>query len=320
MPRILLLTDQRWVPSKVPALYDLLSLCPDLRDVEIAIKFKELVPEVKDGRIVESWFQENITSHTEGNLGVILIASEAQGKKWSLKDGLRGSHFRDGDKVIEGWAVSNERSTIRFKDRSKRDRLPKVIAHELGHGFKELGLTELEIHDYDYETSVNNIEGFYKRLRLRKPSPLAEMVKVAIPVALNRQEHLYKVAYDCLGKDMAKTQQELGCAESVTAVLRLAGVKGLPLQDITGTYTLNEWLKKNFKQVTETEARPGDVIMSATGTGNGKIPNGHTGILGVHSIMSNNYKTYLWDWHLQLQWWKDYYGKKGGFPVLFYRW
>lgn len=316
--RFLLVTDQEWVSSKIPDIHDLLALCPDLKDLHIAIQFRSLVPEVKDGRIVESWFQENITKNATGYLGVVFIASEKQAKRWGLKDGLRGSHFRNGDAFIECWATSDERSKIRFKDRSRRDRLPKVVAHELAHGFEELGYTDLDIHKYDYESSINNIEGFYKKLRLVKPTFLEALVAPLTAPKESNREILYRVGYDCLGLDMAPTQNELGCAEAVSFVMKKAGVKGLPASGITGTWTLNEWFKKNFKTVTE--PLPGDIIMSATGTGNGTIKNGHVGIVGKYSIMSNNSKTFKWDWHLTLDWWKGYYGKKGGFPILYYRW
>lgn len=316
--KFLIVTDQRWVSAKIPAIHNILTLCPDIKDIHIAVQFRSLVPEVKDGRITESWFQENLTKDATGYLGVIFVASEKQADKWGLKDGLRGSHFRDGDGIIECWAASDEKSVIRFKDKSRRDRLPKVVAHELAHGFEELGLTDLDVHKYDYERAINNIEGFYKKLKLEKPTFLEALIAPLVAPKESNREHLYQVAYDCLGLDMAPTQDELGCAESVSFVLMKAGVKGLPSAGITGTYTLNEWLKKNLKAVKE--PLPGDIIMSATGTGNGSIKNGHVGIVGKHSIMSNNYKTFKWDWHLKMDWWNEYYGKKGGFPVLFYRW
>lgn len=165
-----IVTDQKWVREKIPAVKFLLSLSPDLENVTFDVRDVSLAPEVKDGRITETWFQENITREaiTKGYTGSVFLASEKDGKRWKLKDGLRGSYFNDGDGFMECWVVSDEDSVVKFKDGTERDKTSKTIPHELGHGFKELGYTDLEIHDYDYKNSINNIEGFYVDFRIRK--------------------------------------------------------------------------------------------------------------------------------------------------------
>ncbi|MCR2833468.1 hypothetical protein [Parerythrobacter lacustris] len=179
-PKFLIVSDQKWVLKKLPVVRNILSECPQLADVELVYDYRRLTPKVSKGRIEQEWFQEHISRQAilDGYLGAVFVASLAQAKRWKLKSGLRGSHFSDGDGFIEAWAAANSSSVVRFKDKSRRDLLPKVICHELGHGFTELGLTELEVHDFDYQTSINNIDGFYRELRLgdERPSLLKRLM------------------------------------------------------------------------------------------------------------------------------------------------
>lgn len=164
--RFLIVTDQVWVWDKLTAL-------KELTQFEFDIRYAEFTPEVKEGRITEIWFQSNITNTAFCYDGAVFLCSLKEAKKWKLKDGLRGSHFRDGDAFIECWASSDEKSVIKFKDGSKRDRAIKVIGHEIGHGLEETGKTTLDIHKYDFESEINNIEGFYKAFHAKPVLPVA---------------------------------------------------------------------------------------------------------------------------------------------------
>lgn len=170
MFKFLVVTDQDWVVDKLPDIRFILGLSPDLEDAQFAIKYAKLTPEVKDGRITETWFQEHITKDAvaRGYMGAVLHVSEKQGKTLKLKDGLRGSHFGDQDGFMECWVVADEGSVVKFKDGTKRDKFVKVVCHEIGHGFKNLGFTKLEVHDYDYQNTKNDIEGFYEDFRVLK--------------------------------------------------------------------------------------------------------------------------------------------------------
>ena len=138
------------------------------------------------------------------------------------------------------------------------------------------------------------------------------------PSGLSKRERLYEAAFSCLGSDMSPKENELGCAESLYFVMKKAGVPGLPAKPIYSTIVFDEWLREHFERVDEPE--PGDIVMSATASGNGTVKHGHVGVVGKHSIMSNNSATFMWDYHLTLAWWRDYYGRKGAMPVKFYRW
>lgn len=140
------------------------------------------------------------------------------------------------------------------------------------------------------------------------------------PVEKTSREKLYDTAYACIGLDMAPTQNELGCAESLYYVMKKAGVPNLPKAAILSTAVMNEWLMRNMRVIPEKDALPGDIIMSPTGWPGSTLKNGHTGVLGKYSIMSNNSATWKWDYHWTLPEWKAYYQGKGGIKTLFYRW
>ena len=76
----------------------------------------------------------------------------------------------------------------------------------------------------------------------------------------------------------------------------------------------------NFREVTTTKARAGDIIISATGTGNGTIAHGHVGFLGENGVIysNNSYKDML-DGHITAEQWKNYFARKGGFSVRYFR-
>jgi len=135
---------------------------------------------------------------------------------------------------------------------------------------------------------------------------------------VSKNNIIYKTAKSYLGKDMAKYQDEYGCAEALIEVVRLA--TGIILNGGFSTYLLYGALKnsKNFTQVKSPER--GDILISPSGTGNGRIKNGHVGIVSDKGfIMSNNSNTALWDEHINTWSWEYRYKTIGGFPMLYYR-
>lgn len=143
-------------------------------------------------------------------------------------------------------------------------------------------------------------------------------------------EKLYNIAKESLGTNKTLDHlipHEVGCAEALSAVLKLAGVWNLPSTGIPGTASLLAWLEANttqFEAITEPEA--GCIIISPTGQGNNRIP-GHTGILGIRGvqvpsdfgIMSNDSNTGLFLEQWTLAKWKQYYQDYGGLPIKFFR-
>jgi len=108
----------------------------------------------------------------------------------------------------------------------------------------------------------------------------------------------------------------VGCAESVTRILVTLGI--IP-RIITGTYTLYEFLNTSPRFVKVTTPQAGDIILSPTGLGNGKIQ-GHTGIIDSNNrVLSNDSMSGRWSSNYTLLTWNARYKVLGGLPVYYYR-
>ena len=135
----------------------------------------------------------------------------------------------------------------------------------------------------------------------------------------SRQHLLYERARLYIGRDASPldlVNDDLGCAESVSQIIS----KIVPFPIITGTWTLNDRLAGDLKfQRVNENAGPGTIIISPTGTGNGKI-RGHVGILGPDkTIMANDSALGLWRQSYTVESWRQRFQTMGGFPVYFYR-
>lgn len=132
------------------------------------------------------------------------------------------------------------------------------------------------------------------------------------------RQKLYEVAVRTLGKDASPldlVNDDLGCAESVSTLLS----KIMAFSIITGTYTMLERLSKDSRFVRVYEpVMAGTIILSPTGTGNGKII-GHVGIVGLNGkVYSNNSATGLWDDYYTIETWKQRYSDTGGLSLYFF--
>lgn len=123
-----------------------------------------------------------------------------------------------------------------------------------------------------------------------------------------------------LGKDLNDNYNEVGCAQTVNNILKAC--LGYVAGGGASTAKMLEVIvdDNNFIEVTRTQARAGDIILSATGTGNGTIAHGHVGFLGENGVIysNNSYKDMLDD-HLTAVQWKSYFVDKGGFKVRYFR-
>ena len=131
---------------------------------------------------------------------------------------------------------------------------------------------------------------------------------------------IYDAAKESIGLHMTlddTVDKSVGCAEAVCAVLQKAGVE-VPAKGIPGTSGLLDWLDRNpkFEEIQSYEI--GAVLVSATGTGNGKI-RGHTGICAQYGILSNESQTGLWKEQWDIVSWDSYYTRYGAIPKHYFR-
>ena len=137
----------------------------------------------------------------------------------------------------------------------------------------------------------------------------------------SNRSRLYIAAVSSLGTDASPNDiapDELGCAETVNAVHRKAF--GYEIGGGISTNLVYKALISHPKFIGVDKPLEGDVIISPTGYGNGKLSNGHTGIMGKDGvIMSNDSATGLFKENYTLQTWRGYYEARGGYPVKFFR-
>lgn len=132
------------------------------------------------------------------------------------------------------------------------------------------------------------------------------------------QNRLYDVAAAALGHDVTphdNVPDEVACAESVTELL--SRVVKFPI--IPGTYTLNERLRKDTRFVRLMKnPGPGAIIISPTGSGNGKI-RGHVGIVGESGLIySNDSRTGWWVLNYTIESWEKRWDEYGEMPIYYY--
>lgn len=135
-----------------------------------------------------------------------------------------------------------------------------------------------------------------------------------------KAEQLYTLSKSLIGQHLTLNEAVpwmVGCAEAVSALLQRFNTAGIPPKGIEGTAALASFLasSKQFQEIyTYT---PGAVIVSATGSGNGKV-RGHTGVCGHNSIMSNNSETGRWDTQWSIERWTGYFGSYGQIPTRYF--
>lgn len=110
---------------------------------------------------------------------------------------------------------------------------------------------------------------------------------------------------------------EEGCAMTVNNIFN--GALGFEIGGYASTAAMYPFLQDTAKFTKVAVPMPGDVIISPTGHGNGKIT-GHVGIVAFYGILSNNSDNGL----LQEQWkdlasWIVRYAAQGALPVEFFR-
>ena len=169
---------------------------------------------------------------------------------------------------------------------------------------------------------LNRLMSFIKAKPDAKPTdvvPPEGPVAPPEPPKPTMREVIHKEARRWLGKDASPTNQapqELACVESVCYILRGAGVDIPPM---LSTVVLNQWLRRSALFRLTEEAKPGNLILSVTGSGNGTVPYGHTGIFGEGGkIMSNDSNVGMWLENYTVDSWVKRWRDKGGMRIYYF--
>lgn len=141
-------------------------------------------------------------------------------------------------------------------------------------------------------------------------------------------DKLYDAAYASIGKDVSPddlAEDRFGCFESVSKIIQRVFPQ-LNFPTILSTKVGFDHFEKSPSWKPINYPEKGCVILNVTGTGNGKVANGHVGIVGKNLsedgtlwIMSNNSETGTWEVSYSIESWQRYFDWKGGMPTHFYR-
>jgi len=152
---------------------------------------------------------------------------------------------------------------------------------------------------------------------IKQKSITIDNQKEKIMITEKPSEKLYRISKKNLGKDLSPTQNELGCAESINQLHKIAF--GDEIGGGSSTYLLWQALKKRNDFVV-CDYEVGAIIISPTGTSRlGGNVKGHAGVCGKFQIMSNNSLTGLFDTKYTKISWENYFEKKLKFPIYYFR-
>lgn len=133
-------------------------------------------------------------------------------------------------------------------------------------------------------------------------------------VNITKREKLLEVAMNSLGKDLRTgvAPKNLACVEHLVQVIK----KVVYIPEMYHTSDLGKYIKHSSLWKGTLELKPGNLILSITGTGNGSI-RGHAGIiLDDGKIASNDSITGKWDDYHTIDSWRRRYSTKGGMKIL----
>lgn len=307
-------------------------LSPIRSSVEISCAHSSW-PIKHNGEYIDSeWFLNNFTQGSYDAYGMVIDR-----KDWKGKETLLGHYIR-ANKKINFYVIAGEKQKVKRGDGKKYLVLEDTLEHELcGHGmYQDMGafkkpslIDKLYVYKFDnthHFWEKHNLVGLYTdlyKLWAEKEGEIIqdiEKIKQLIKNLIDdtSMNELYERAKSLLGTDVSPqdlVSDSFACAETVSTLINSLNPN---FPRVTGTWSLWDLLKVHADQVQVPQA--GDIILSVTGTGNGAIRNGHCGVVGEHEIiMSNDSLTGLFKENYTLDSWNNYYGVKGGFPVLFYR-
>lgn len=292
-----------------------------ITDVQFTVLYKDVgTPTLyldtasKKNRIMEAWFEKNISvdAKLKGFNICVFQFSEDDGRKWGIASGHRGQNFSDGDFFGECWIKCDEDSKRKYDRAGRRNTYTVDVPHEIGHELTLQKLTDLQMHDFDYQEKINNIEAFYKKLSItiqgekrHAEGRIIDLKGILLSIKkIFMPNVLYEAALKYVGIDASPSDAAddvVGCADSLSCILDGALSGGFVKH--TGTWMLGDQLAKDprFERV---YYKRDEIVPAGTVAICRTLPNmpfvGHCWIFGLNNTMFSNdsRKEYLGKWLL----------------------
>ena len=133
---------------------------------EVEIVYRDIVPEVENGRITHEWFNQlSYPLFRQGNQFIVLHMSQRQKNEWGIKPSLRGSNQVDRDFVGESYIWSDQ-----FTKRDGEIQFIQTTLHEMSHELARSTGTPDETHPYHRENP--DIKDIFYRYDMAKWQPV----------------------------------------------------------------------------------------------------------------------------------------------------
>lgn len=176
------------------------------------------------------------------------------------------------------------------------------------------------------KTLLSLLQRLFSRTKKKEDRAARKKAKKKIikPIEPKKMEtpsdKIYATALTFLGKDASPNDEapdDLGCANTVSAIVRACGYQ---FAMFTSTYWMYEHLRISPEWQKIDQPEKGAIIISPTGFGNKKIPNGHVGFCGEgDKILSNTSKTGNLDSNFTQDSWRSRYVVAGNYPIYYFR-
>ena len=157
----------------------------------------------------------------------------------------------------------------------------------------------------------------------KAPELPQEPTKPVEPPPMPNQEKLYQQAKLSLGRRMIidpSVPNLLGCASSMSGVLKAAGYTGLPKLGIAGTAALYQHFRTSPDFEEANIYQRGLILIYPSGQKGAMLDHGHVFVCGDYGLMSNNSETGKWSQHWTYPEAEKYYHTQGKLKGTFFRW
>ena len=273
----------------------------------------------------KDWYKLNISDKAKGYQFVELLLNQKDIPVSLVPQGVQSGDEHLYELTIfgtqEDWSSFVYDPALKVQ-KNLGDSFVLLTCHEISHALYKIYGLEDKTHEHFYSGYPEKVLEDFKGKSIVTPNRTTLKDTFRRLFSFNNQPtveslKLYQTAKNALGQALSPKYTHYGCAEAVNNVSLRAF--GEPVCDSPSTMVMYQTLLEHPKYVQVYNPVYGDIIISPTGYGNGKISNGHVGILGKYGIMSNSSVSLKWELGYNMASWKQRYQNLGGYPIYYFR-